>query len=386
LSRTPPESDLWVICGMPVVMKIDSPQITHKSDSGGVRLNLNTLAQVRDAYNEILDEVKKNRPDAIIHGIAIEPMIQKVNGRELVVGMSRDQIFGPTIVFGPGGTSVEACGSERAVALPPLNSFLVADMLASTRSSARLGEFRNMPPVSMEALEAVLLRVSEMVCELPWIRDMDINPLIVDENGAVAADARINIENLSLTAGRYDHMAIHPYPSHLVTKYQTKDGQTVNIRPISPEDAEMEQEFVKNLSAETKYYRFMNTLRELSQTQLVRLTQIDYDREMAFIAYVDHERIDGLEVQIGVVRYAMNPDGESCEFAIVVADDWQGKGLARRLMAVLIDTARSRGVKYMNGDFLSENRRMIQFVTSLGFVLSTHPEDSGMKRGVLVLN
>jgi acetyltransferase len=300
--------------------------------------------------------------------------------------MSRDQIFGPTIVFGPGGTSVEACGSERAVALPPLNSFLVADMLASTRSSARLGEFRNMPPVSMEALEAVLLRVSEMVCELPWIRDMDINPLIVDENGAVAVDARINIENLSLTAGRYDHMAIHPYPSHLVTKYQTKDGQTVNIRPISPEDAEMEQEFVKNLSAEAKYYRFMNTLRELSQTQLVRLTQIDYDREMAFIAYVDHERVDGLEVQIGVVRYAMNPDGESCEFAIVVADDWQGKGLARRLMGVIIDTASSRGIKYMNGDFLSENRRMIQFVTSLGFVLSTHPEDSGMKRGVLVLN
>jgi acetyltransferase len=372
--------------GMPVVMKIDSPQITHKSDSGGVRLNLNTLAQVRDAYNEILEEVKKNRPDAIIHGIAIEPMIQKTNGRELVVGMMRDQIFGPTIIFGPGGTSVESCGTDRAVALPPLNRFLVADMLATTRTSARLGEFRNMPPVNMEALEAVLLRVSEMVCELPWIREMDINPLIVDENGAVAVDARIAIENLSLTAGRYDHMAIHPYPSHLASKYQTKDGQTVFIRPISPEDADMEQEFVKNLSAESKYYRFMNTLRELSQTQLVRLTQIDYDREMAFVAYIDHERVNGLEVQVGVARYAMNPDGESCEFAIVVADDWQGKGLARRLMGVIIDAARSRGVKYMNGDFLSENRRMIQFVSSLGFVLSTHPEDSGMKRGVLVLN
>ena len=370
--------------GLPVVMKVDSPQITHKTDSGGVRLNLNSLAQVRDAYNAILDEVKKNRPDAIIHGIAIEPMIQKINGRELVVGMSRDQIFGPTIVFGTGGTGIEsACGGDRAVALPPLNRFLVADMLATTRVSARLGEFRNMPPVSMEALEAVLLRVSEMVCELPWIREMDINPLIVDENGAVAVDARIAIENMPLTAGRYDHMAIHPYPSHLITDYQTADGHTVTIRPIRPEDADLEQEFVKKLSPETKYYRFMNTLRELSQSQLVRLTQIDYDREMAFVAMTE---IDGTEVEIGVARYAMNPDGESCEFAIVVADNWQGKGLARRLMGVIIDTARSRGVKYMNGDFLAENRRMIQFVTSLGFVLSPHPEDSGLKRGVLVMN
>lgn len=387
IARSPSEAMVLAEeIGLPVVMKIDSPQITHKTDSGGVRLNLNTLAQVRDAYNEILDEVKKNRPDAIIHGIAIEPMIQKANGRELVVGMARDQIFGPTIIFGPGGTGTEACGAERAVALPPLNRFLVDDMLASTHVSARLGEFRNMPPVSMEALEAVLLRVSEMVCELPWIREMDINPLIVDENGAVAVDARIAIENIPITAGRYDHMAIHPYPSHLTTEYKTKNGQTVKIRPISPEDADMEQEFVKNLSSETKYYRFMNTLRELSQTQLVRLTQIDYDREMAFVAYVDHERVDGLEVQIGVARYAINPDGESCEFAIVVADDWQGKGLARRLMGVIIDTARMRGIKYMNGDFLAENRRMIQFVTSLGFVLAPHPDDPGLKQGVLVLN
>ncbi len=387
IARSPSEAMVLAEeIGLPVVMKIDSPQITHKTDSGGVRLNLNTLAAVRDAYNAILDEVKKNRPDAIIHGIAIEPMIQKVNGRELVVGMTRDQIFGPTIIFGPGGTDMGAGRAHRAVALPPLNKFLVGDMLASTSASARLGEFRNMPPVSMEALEAVLLRVSEMVCELPWIREMDINPLIVDENGAVAVDARIAIENIPITAGRYDHMAIHPYPSHLVTEYKTKDGQTVKIRPISPEDADMEQEFVKNLSAETKYYRFMNTLRELSQTQLVRLTQIDYDREMAFVACVDHARIDGLEVQIGVARYAINPDGESCEFAIVVSDDWQGKGLARRLMGVIIDTARSRGIKYMNGDFLSENRRMIQFVTSLGFVLAPHPEDPGLKQGVLVLN
>jgi acetyltransferase len=256
--------------GLPVVMKIDSPQIVHKADSGGVRLNLNSLAAVRDAWLEIMDEVKKNRPDAHINGIAIEPMIQKPNGRELVVGMVRDKIFGPTIVFGPGGAGVEAHNSDRAVALPPLNPVLVADMLASTRTTARLGEFRNMPPVNMQAIETVLLNVSAMVCELPWISEMDINPLIVDENNAVAVDARITIDNLPLTAGRYDHMAIHPYPSHLQTSYQAKDGTQVTIRPIRPEDVRIEQEFVRNLSAESRYLRFMNTIREVSPAQLVR--------------------------------------------------------------------------------------------------------------------
>jgi acetyltransferase len=369
--------------GLPVVMKIDSPHIVHKTDSGGVRLNLNSLAAVRDSWLEIMDEVKKNRPDAQINGIAIEPMIQKPNGRELVVGMTRDKIFGPTIVFGPGGTSVEAYNSDRAVALPPLNPVLVADMLASARTTARLGEFRNMPPVDMAAIESVLLRVSAMVCELPWISSMDINPLIVDENGAVAVDARITIENMPITAGRYDHMAIHPYPSHLKTGFQAKDGTQVTIRPIKPEDIRMEQEFVKALSPESRYMRFMNTIREVSPAQLIRLTQIDYDREMAYVATIDES---GAEKEIGVVRYATNPDGESCEFAIVVADDWQGKGLARRLMGTLIDTARSGGLRYMHGDFLAENSRMLAFVASLGFVLSAHPEDHGLKRGVLVLN
>ncbi len=369
--------------GLPVVMKIDSPQIVHKSDAGGVRLNLNSLAAVRDTWLEIMDDVKRSRPDAKINGIAIEPMIQKANGRELMVGMVRDKIFGPTIVLGPGGTNVEAYNSDRAVALPPLNSILIADMLASTRTTARLGEFRNMPPVSMEAIEAVLLRVSAMVCELPWISEMDINPLIVNENGAVAVDARILIENLPVTAGRYDHMAIHPYPSHLKSSYKAKDGTLVTIRPIKPEDFRMEQEFVKALSPESRYMRFMNTIREVSPAQLVRLTQIDYDREMAFVATVDDA---GAEKEVGVVRYATSPDGESCEFAIVVADDWQGKGLARRLMGILIDTARGAGLSYMHGDFLSDNKRMLAFVASLGFVLSAHPEDHGLKRGVMVLN
>lgn len=367
--------------GLPVVMKIDSPSITHKSDSGGVRLNLTSLAAVRSAYQEILEGVKKTHPDAPVNGVAIEPMIIKPNGRELMVGVTRDPVFGPVITFGEGGTRVEV-HKDRAVALPPLNPFLARDLIRSTRIASLLGEFRSMPPIDMEALEFVLLRVSEMVCELPWIQTININPLIVDENGAVAVDCQIIVDNVSPAADRYAHMAIHPYPSQLTTEWTQPDGVKVVIRPIKPEDANLEVEFVRKLSPESKYYRFMNTMRELPPAMVTRLTQIDYDREMAFVAVIEEE---GAETEVGVCRYAVNPDGESCEFAIVVADEWAHRGLARKLMGVLIETARDRGLGYMNGVFLSNNERMLKFVKGLGFVLSNDPEDNSVKLGVLAL-
>jgi len=374
--------------GLPVAMKIDALGITDKSDCGGVRLDIASLAAVHAAYLEILEEVRKRVPDAVINGVAIEPMIVKPHGRELRIGVRQDRIFGPVIHFGPGGKVNERIDDpapgERAVALPPLNSFLVTDLLQSTRTATRLGAFRNMPPADLAAVEAVLLRVSEMVCELPWLRELDINPLIVDENGAVAVDARIVIDHLPPNAGRYDHMAIHPYPAHLVTQYQASARPPVTIRPIKPEDAPLEQDFIQGLSAESRYLRFMNTIHELPPAQLARLTQIDYDREMAFIATIEEA---GCSVEVGVARYAINPDGESCEFAIVVADAWHGTGLARRLMSVLIDAAKNHGgLKSMNGEFLSGNQHMIRFVTRLGFVLSPHPEDAGLKLGVLSLS
>jgi acetyltransferase len=367
--------------GLPVVMKIDSPSIIHKSDSGGVRLNLASLAAVRTAYQEILETVRKNRPDAQINGVAIEPMILKRHGRELMVGVRQDPVFGPVISFGEGGNRVEA-DKARAVALPPLNPYLARDLIRTSSVATLLGEFRNMPIVNMDALELVLLRVSEMVCELPWIRTLEINPLIVDENGVVAVDARITVENVAPSADRYSHMAIHPYPGHLIHTWTVPDGKAITIRPIKPEDADLEVEFVRNLSAETKYFRFMNTLRELPPAMVARLTQIDYDREMAFVATIPQ---DDKEVEIGVCRYAVNPDGESCEFAIVVADEWQHRGLARKLMGVLIETARNKGLNYMNGVFLANNERMLKFVQGLGFVLSSDPEDNSVKLGVLNL-
>ncbi len=373
--------------GLPVAMKIDATLPGNKSDCGGVRLNLANLAAVRDAYQEILAAVRSTHPDTRINGVAIEPMIVKPNGRELSIGVIQDGIFGPTITLQPSGPGELGCG-KRAVALPPLNRYLIHDMLESSSAAAylngSLGAYRSLPPANRAAIETVLLRVSEMACELPWIRTLEINPLIVDEQGAVAADARIVIGNTPIMAGRYDHMAIHPYPAQLVTSFQTADGQLVTIRPIRPEDAQMEQRFVQGLSSETRYFRFMNSIRELSPAQLIRLTQIDYDREMAFVATLPQ---DGHEEEIGVARYAINPDGESCEFAIVVGDAWQGKGLARRLMGVLIAAAKNHvGLKTMTGEFLTENQRMLKFVSSLGFILSPHPEDAGLKHGVLALN
>lgn len=367
--------------GLPVAMKIDSPQITHKSDAGGVRLNVSTLSSVRSTFQEIQEHVRARLPGVDINGVAIEPMVRKRHGRELFVGVIRDEVFGPAITFAEGGTRVEL-HRDRAVALPPLNAYLARDMIDSTRIAQMLGAFRDMPPANREALVQVLLRVSEMVCELPWIREMDINPLIVDEAGAVAVDARIVIDQVSPAAGRYDHMAIHPYPAHLATHWVARDGTEVSIRPIRPEDAELEVEFVRNLSPESKYFRFMSTFRDLPQSVLARMTQIDYDREMALVATVEHE---GREREVGVCRYAINPDGRSCEFAVVVADDWQGRGLARRLMTLLIESARSRGLKYMTGEFLAENGRMLKFVASLGFALSKNPDDPAVMHGVLAL-
>jgi acetyltransferase len=369
--------------GLPVVMKVNAANVINKGEVRGVRLNLGTLVEVRDAYASILESVPKCKPDAQINGVAIEPMIKKTNGRELAIGIFRDDIFGPTIYLAPGGSRARRVDGQRIVGLPPLNPYLAADMINCAAEMARLNAWGEMPPVDRPALEAILLRVSEMACEMPWISSLDINPLIIDEHGAVAVDASIGIRNPPLTADIYDHVAIHPYPAHLITRYQTKTGEEVTIRPIRPEDAEIEQEFVRGLSAESRYMRFMNSLSELTPVQLVRLTQIDYDREMAFVATTPQA---AGETQVGVARYAINPDGESCEFAIVVADDWQGKGLARRLMGVIIEAARNRGLKTMCGDYLAENARMLAFVQSLGFVLSPHPEDSGLKRGILKLD
>jgi acetyltransferase len=368
--------------GYPVVLKINSPDITHKTDVGGVLLNLRDAQAVRAAYQQIVADAARLRPQARITGVVVEPMVSRPNGRELMIGVIRDPVFGPAIAFGAGGVAVEV-HRDRAVALPPLNAWLVAELIRGTRVSKLLGPFRKMPQVDFSALESLLLRVSEMVCELPWITELDINPLLIDEMGAVIVDARVLVSEYLPVRGRYGHMAIHPYPTELVSSWQSTEGETVTLRPIRPEDAAIEQAFVRKLSPESRRFRFMDTLRELTPRMLARFTQIDYDREMALIASVER---DGAEIELGVCRYITNPDGASCEFAIVIADEQQHRGLGRRMMTQLIAVAGTHGLQTMMGHVLGSNRGMLSLCQSLGFVITEDADDPMAKRVTLVLN
>jgi acetyltransferase len=362
--------------GFPIAMKVLSTDISHKSDVGGVRLNINSAQEVRGAYRQLIDDVKRHVPDADVSAVTIEKMYRSPNGRELMIGVIRDPVFGPVISFGSGGTTVEVMG-DSAVSLPPLNRRLAIDLINRTKVSKMLGKFRQMPAVDIDQLVSVLLNVSAMACELPWLQEMDINPLIIDENGLVAVDARIVVDYPTPSTDRYHHLAIHPYPTHFVKKIQLNDGTDITIRPIRPEDAEMEAKFVRELSNEAKYFRFMNSFHELSQEMLVRFTQIDYHNEMALIAVKTDSQG---EEQIGVARYSTNVDKTSCEFALVVSDKWQSRGIAHHLMKDLMEIARDRNLETMEGQVLRENSKMLELVASLGFQVRNDAEDNTIKQ------
>jgi len=362
--------------GFPIAMKVLSTDISHKSDAGGVRLNINSAQETRGAYRQLIDAVSLRLPGAKISGVTIEEMYRSSNGRELMIGIIRDPVFGPVISFGSGGTSVEIMG-DAAISLPPLNRRLCLDLINRTKVAKMLGEFRNMPAVDKDQLVDVLLGVSSIACELPWIQEMDINPLIMDETGIVAVDARIVVDYPKPSTDPYHHLAIHPYPAHLVKNIQLNDGTDIIIRPIRPEDAEIEAKFVRELSTEARYFRFMNALQELSQEMLVRFTQIDYHNEMALIAVKPN---GDSEEQIGVARYATNLDKTSCEFALVVSDQWQSRGIAHRLMRNLMEIARDRNLERMEGQVLSSNTKMLELVTSLNFQINNDPDDSAVKQ------
>jgi len=360
--------------GFPVAMKIHSADISHKTDVDGVHLGVANGRDVQTVFRKLVETAKERRPDATIKGVLIEPMWQSRSGRELMLGVINDEVFGPVISVGLGGTMVEVI-RDRAIGLPPLNRFLVKSMIAGTRASRFLDEFRGRPPANRRAVEDVILRLSDMVCELPWLEELDINPLIVDDEKAMAVDARIVVRPVSPAAREYSHMAIHPYPSKLVEEYRLLDGTYITIRPIRPEDAETEREFVDGLSERSRYLRFMYSLKNITMQMVSRFTQIDYDREMALIALAD---IDDRERQIAVARYVTNPDGRSCEFAIVVADDWHGKGIATELLRRLIDIARDRRLEEMVGIVLRENKGMITLAKELGFDQQRSPDDPGV--------
>ena len=375
-ARTPNEALMAAqALSFPVVMKINSPDISHKSDVDGVRLNINDSQTVRRTFTELVEHAKSLRPEARIEGVTVEHMVSKRAARELMIGVLREPIFGPIISFGAGGTEVEVL-EDHAVALPPLNGFIIETMIDHTRVARLMGAFRHMPPMNRNALATILQRVSEMVCELPEIIEMDINPLIGNDKEVIAVDARINVRYRPPQMPPYGHMAIHPYPVHLIERVQLPDGTDLVIRPIRPEDAHMEQSFVRGLSEQTKYFRFMQAIKELTPQMLVRFTQIDYDREMALIGVV--EQPDG-DVQVGVARYMSRPGGEACEFAIVVADAWRNHGIGARLMRSLMQNARDRGFRIMDGEVLTANTRMLALMQALGFRIERDRQDPGIK-------
>ena len=267
---------------------------------------------------------------------------------------------------------------DKAVALPPLNEYMVEQMIAKTKAAKYLNAFRQLPAANKKALVRTLLNVSSLVSELPEILELDINPLIVDDRGVIAVDARIKAQ-LSHQLIPYSHMTIHPYPHELTHHYQLPNGIDICIRPIRPEDADIEKDFVHRLSERTKYFRFMQALQELTPEMVVRFTQIDYDREMAFIAVTEQE---GMPRELGVGRYMMNPDGHSVEFALVVSDDCQGMGIGSRIMKTLMQAAKYKGVSFFEGEVLTINKPMLSLVNKLGFTIEPIAGDSEVVRVV----
>lgn len=366
--------------GFPIVMKIDSPNLSHKSDVGGVELNLRDAEQVKTAFTTMMQNVRAKAPQAELHGVIVERQWSKAHTRELLVGVIRDPIFGPAITFGWGGTTVEVL-KDRAISLPPLNAVLIRRMISRTKVARLLGQFRNQPPVDSKIIESVLLRLSELVCELPQVAEMEINPLSCDESAACALDVRVfltrDTKNATAPGQFFGHMAIPPFPKHLQKIEKLPDGTDITVRPIRPEDAEMERRFVRELSEEAKYLRFMHALQELSPEMLERFTQVDYDREMAYLASI---KVNGEEVEIGTARYTINPDGETCEFGIVVNDEWQGRGVGTVLMQTLMEEAKTKQIKQIEGQVLAGNFNMLKLMKALGFTIETSKDSPDIKQ------
>jgi acetyltransferase len=385
LARTPTEAMMIATqLGFPVALKIDSPDIVHKSDVQGVALNLMSGTSVRETYVDMMERVARSAPTARINGVTVQKMARARRGREISVGVVTDDPFGPVIVFGAGGVMIELI-DDRAMELPPLNQFLARRLVERARVAETLLEWRGANAADIGALEQVLLRVSEMVCALPQLREMDINPIIVDEHGAVAVDARIVVDGAPSSnvgsSGQFGHLAILPYPSRFEQVLTLRGGDTCNLRPIRPDDAQMLQNLVRGLSPESRYFRFVSSFNELPATMLSRFTLIDYDREMALVAVVRERTVaeDGsfteLERIVGVSRYVITPDQQSCEFSLVVAEDMKGRGLGSRLMESIMEAARERGLSEIVGLVLRSNGAMLKLMRTMGFDVKRFDED-----------
>ena len=347
--------------GYPVALKILSPDISHKSDVGGVALDIGNEPALLAAAAAMLERCGRLRPGAHIEGFSVQKMLERSDAHELIVGVATDAVFGPIVLFGQGGVAVEVV-ADRAIALPPLNLALARQLVSRARVAKLLSGYRNRPAIDFEALYAVLVQLSQLVIDLPEVEELDINPLLADENGVIALDARIKVApGRSPGAAR---LSIRPYPVELEER-MVFEGREICVRPIRPEDEPQHSRFVSRVEPEDIQLRFLHAIGTLPHSQLARFTQIDYDREMAFIAVDD---VAGKDAEtLGVVRAIADPDGTRAEFAILVRSDLKGRGLGAFLLEKIIRYCRERGIEEITGDVLLANHRMLALARQLGF-------------------
>lgn len=366
--------------GFPVVLKILSDDLTHKSDVGGVALNLQDADEVHQAAQTMLSRIQRQQPQARLQGFTVQAMVRRPHAQELIVGCTVDPVFGPVILFGQGGTAVEVM-ADRAVALPPLNAPLAKALVARTRVARLLAGWRDTPAVDEAAVHNVLVAVSQLLAQVPEIAELDINPLIVNFEGAVALDARIRLSAAGPAGAA--QFAIRPYPAELEETVQW-EGRTLALRPIKPEDETLHMAFLQQLDPEDVRLRVFYSKRTMERSELARLVQVDYAREMAFIALADGP--DGQPETLGVARAMTDPNNVEAEFGVIVRSDLKGGGLGLLLMNKLIAYLRSQGTQRLVASVLDYNERMLKLAETLGFVEDPETQDGdGTKRIVLPL-
>ena len=362
--------------GYPVAVKILSPDVVQKSDVGGVSLDLDTPEAVRAAAERMKKRLAELKPQARLEGFIVQAMARNPAAHELIAGAATDPVFGPVILFGQGGLAVEVSG-DHAVALPPLNAVLARDLVGRTRVARQLKGYRNHPEADMDAIAATLVQVARLVAEVPEIVELDINPLLADSSGAVVLDSRMRIALADRSGSTLDRLAIRPYPAELEELVPWEGGQLL-LRPIRPEDGAAHVAFFSALTPDDVRYRMFVRVRELQPAQLARFTQIDYDREMAFIA--TRPGPDGQPETLGVGRVVADPDNISAEFAVTVRSDLKGKGLGIMLMNKLIAYCRARGTREIVGEALPQNAPVIGLVKKLGFTVGPVDEEEGVRK------
>jgi acetyltransferase len=366
--------------GYPVVIKIVSPDISHKSDVGGVVMGIDSSAALKGAYEKMIQSVKKRAPTAAITGVAVEKMVTDVD-YELILGTKKDKDFGSVILFGMGGTTAEFI-KDFSIGLPPLNQTLAKMLMQDTRVYKMLQGFRGKPSADFEGLEEILVNFSNLIVDFPEIAETDINPLAISNGKAFALDARIVIDKDYDTTGRspYPHLIITPYPTRYITPWKLSDGTEVLLRPIRPEDEPAEHEMLSSLSEDTLKTRFFSVIKDISHEWLILFCNIDYDRHMAIVAEMEE---NGKKRMIGVARLIMDQDLKSGEVAVLVQDRFQGKRLGSKLVEMLIGIARERGLEDIRADALTGNERMLNVFRRLGFTTQWVP--GGTSEAVLKL-